>query len=238
MCGYIRRSGPKSVIKAWLKQFGLDEVWDDQQPHMPQVPIESFYPAFGRVASKQIKQLIIKQDHEVKAVDATWWFDCKEEDGKLIVGSRTTFNARNLASPYWKAAVRHNRAIVVATGLGESKEVLGKKLQYLMEAQEPVLLGAVYRSFPSDLYSTAVITRDAHPRFDKYHDKAFPLFLPNDRKFLELWLSDAPESHPEIAHLLENPKIFTDLQVTQVKTFKDGVAIGSPVPLIADELVG
>lgn len=109
----------------------------------------------------------------------------------------------------------------MATALGEGKEVAGKKRSYFIEGERPLLLGAVYRSFPNNLYSTAIITRDAHPRFDEYHDKAFPLFLPDDKQFVKLWLSDAPESHPEIAHLLENPGIFTRLKVTPVKTFKD-----------------
>lgn len=56
-----------------------------------------------------------------------------------------------------------------------------------------MILGAVYQAFPNGKYSCAVITRDEHPRFAPYHDKAFPLFLPHNLDFLKLWLRDARE---------------------------------------------
>lgn len=137
--------------------------------------LQHFYPAFGGAANKQIKGLIIQEDGKLKAVDATWWYDCEESEGQLIVNNtRTTFNARNLESRYWKSGIRHHRAIVLATAIGEGKGVGKEKRSYFMEGEKPLLLGAVYRPFPNGLYSTAIITRDAHLRFDKYHDKAFP----------------------------------------------------------------
>lgn len=193
-----------------------------------------FYPAFGGAAGRQISDLIIQENGRLQAIDATWWFDCHEMDGELIVGKRTTFNARNLDSPYWKGAIRHHRGIAIVTGIGETLQRDGKKFQYLMEAENPILLGCVYRKFPNNLYSCAVITRDEHERFGKYHDKAFPLMLPDDPEFLKLWLSDAREDEPAIADLLAHPKIFTDLTVTQVKTFKDGKALEAPELLVAD----
>ena len=218
-----------------MTSIGLTDLFSDRID--PEAP-EHFYPAFGGATSKQIKGLVINEGGQLKTIDATWWFDCREQDGKLIVDNRrTTFNARNLNSPYWKAAIRHKRAIVVGTAIGEGKEIAGKKHSYFMESETPVLLGAVYRSFPNDLYSTAVITRDAHPRFSAYHDKAFPLLLPHDPEFLKLWLSDAPESHPAIAHLLENPHVFNRFKVTQVKTFKDAIPMGASEYLDPDEQI-
>ena len=92
----------------------------------------------------------------------------------------------------------------------------------------------MYRKFPNDLYSCALITRDSHPRFDAYRDKAFPLFLPCDNAFLELWLSDEREDHPAIAALLDQPKSFPALEVQEVKSFKQGKVMGSPTSLEAD----
>jgi putative SOS response-associated peptidase YedK len=198
--------------------------------------MQHFYPAFGGASNKQIKDLIINENGQLKTVDATWWFECSEQDGKLIVdNTRTTFNARNLVSPYWKNAIRHHRGIVLATALGEGKVVAGKKHQFLMEGERPILLGAIYRQYPNNLYSTAIITREEHPRFNEYHDKAFPLFLPPDPQLLKLWLSSEPETHPVIADLLANPKIFTSMKITRVKTFKDAVAIGEAIVLSADD---
>ena len=235
MCGYARRHISNHDLSEFVKAIGMMRLYEDRvEPDGPQ----HFYPAFGGAASRQIRGLIINEDHQVKTVDATWWFDCAEQDGQLIVNNaRTTFNARNLVSPYWKAAIRHKRAIVLCTALGEGKAVAGKNRHYFMEGETPLLLGAVYRSFPNNLYSTAIITRDAHPRFDAYHDKAFPLFLPPDPQFLKIWLSDAPESNPVIADLLERPRVFNRLKVTAVKTFKDAVPTSSPEYLEPDELI-
>ncbi len=97
-----------------------------------------------------------------------------------------------------------------------------------------MLLGAVYQKFPSGKYSCAIITRDEHYRFTLYHDKAFPLFLPYNLKFLKLWLSQVDDSNAQIAQLLSAPKIFADLIITPVKTFKGGVPVGPTEYLKAD----
>ena len=229
MCGYVRRHIPNKILREFmelLQQPGLfPEEGGEEQIH--------YYPAFGKDANRTI-DIIIRDEGKLKRVNATWWFDCAEHGGQLVVGDRTTFNARNLESPYWKSAIRSRRAIIVATGLGESKIIDGKKHQYLMTSTKPIFIGAVYRKFPGDLYSCALITRDSHPRFDAYHDKAFPLFLPYDNGFPELWLSDEREDHPAIAALLDQPKLFPSLEVQEVKSFKLGKAMGSPTFLEAD----
>lgn len=232
MCGYARRHIGGKELREFVNLIGMPDLFKD---HPDEVLLQHFYPAFGGAASRQINELIIRENGEVKTVDATWWFDCKEVDGELIVNNhQTTFNARNLASPYWKGAIRHHRAVVLATALGEGKEVNGKNRHYFMEGESPILLGAVYRSFPNGLYSTAIITRDAHPRLEQFHDKACPLFLPPDPDFLKLWLGDEPETNPAIANLLDAPKVFGWLKVKPVKTFKDAVATGSTETLISD----
>jgi putative SOS response-associated peptidase YedK len=232
MCGYVRRHIPNKNLRQFmelLRQPGLfPEEGGEEAIH--------FYPAFGKNPDRTI-DIIIREEGGLKRVNATWWFDCSELEGRLVVGDRTTFNARNLESSYWKSAIRRQRAIIVATGLGESKMIDGKKHQYLMTSSQPIFIGAVYRKFSNDLYSCALITRDAHPRFDAYHDKAFPLFLPYDEAFLELWLSDEREDHPAIASLLDTPKLFPSLDVQEVKSFKQGQPMGRPTFLEADYLL-
>jgi putative SOS response-associated peptidase YedK len=232
MCGYARRHIQNDDLKAFVDAIGMMELFRGERDENQ---IEHFYPAFGGAANRQISDLIIREDGEIKTVDATWWFECKEVGDQLLVdNTRTTFNARNLVSPYWRGAIRHHRAIVLATGLGEGKLIDGKNRHFYMQGETPLLMGAVYRPFSNGLYSTAIITRDAHSRFSEYHDKAFPLFLPPDSEFLKLWLSNEPESHPEIARLLENPKVFNALTVTQVKTFKGGQPLSEPKILLPD----
>ncbi len=228
MCGYARRH----ISVDRLRDF-LDLI---------QVPAERltapglrhYYPAFGGAADRTL-DIIIGGEAGPRVVDATWWFDCKEEGGGLQVNnSRTTFNARNLASPYWRAAMRHHRGVFLATGIGEGKVISGRNCHFLVESDEPILLGCVYRPFANGRFSTAIITRDSHPRFEPYHDKAFPLMLPHDPDFIALWLSDISSDDPKIMALLERPRIFTNLTITPVKTFKDAKAKGLPESLAAD----
>jgi putative SOS response-associated peptidase YedK len=234
MCGYARRHISNRDLNKFMEFVKLMDIHHSSPPGEE---LQHFYPAFGGAASRQIKSMIIQEDGKLKSVDATWWFDCQEVDGDLIVNNkRTTFNARNLTSPYWKGAIRHNRGIAIVTAIGEGKVIGKKNHQYFVEGEEPLLLGTVYRRFPNGHYSTAVITRDAHARFEDYHDKAFPLMLPPDPEFLALWLGEEPETHPAIAHLLENPRIFTGLKITPVKTFKDAVPVGETIHLEPDDI--
>ena len=236
MCGYGRRHIKTPDLVEFVRTLRLMGAFNNFNEYdAPE--LLHFYPAFGGAAGKQIKDLIIQEDGVLKAVNATWWYHCHEVDGQLVVDNKlTTFNARNLENRYWLPAIRHRRAIVIATAIGEGKEIDKKKHSYFVEGETPLLLGAVYQSFPNNLYSTAIITRNEHPRFSPYHDKAFPLFLPHDPEFLALWLSDEPETHPAIAYLLENPRIFNRLKITEVKTFKDAEAKGQSIYLEPDEI--
>jgi len=235
MCGYARRHISNKDLIEYLQMLGLANAAQNR-PVQQELLLEHFYPAFGGAASRRITSMLIQEDGEIRSVDATWWFDCQEVDDELVVNNtRTTFNARNLASSYWKAAIRRNRGIALFTAIGEGKLIEGKNRHFLVEGEQLLLMGTVYRKFPGGKYSTAVITRDSHSKFDQYHDKAFPLFLPPDPDFLRLWLGPEPETHPAILHLLENPRVFNKLKITPVKTFKDAVPTGPVEYLEADD---
>jgi putative SOS response-associated peptidase YedK len=177
---------------------------------------------------------VIEESGVLKQVSATWWFDCSDSNLALNVGTRTTYNARNLESPFWKGALKNNRAIVLATGLGESKVIGKTKHQYYMQSDDVFVLAALYQKFSHDRYSCAVITRDAHPKMEPYHNKAFPGFLPNNDKFLELWLSKSVQQHPEIDSVLNQPTLYPTLKVQRVKTYKDKVPYKSFKPVVLD----
>ena len=230
MCAYFRRHiGPETLLE-FLKLLGFHGYYDEPEQEST---VKHFYPAWGDT-NRTIDQLLIEEAGELKLVNATWWYDCHEVDGYLIGGERETFNARNLHLPYWHDAINSRRAIAIVNGIGEGKKIDGKNVHFLVESDRLMLLGAVYQRFPSGKYSCAVITRDEHPRFANYHDKAFPQFLPYSRQFLKLWLSEATVTHPQIARLLSLPRIFSDLKITPVKTFKGGVATGPTNFLKAD----
>ncbi|MGS2721264.1 SOS response-associated peptidase family protein [Paraglaciecola aestuariivivens] len=228
MCGYIEVNGERALP---IMQLPEREI-ANQFLHPT---FKRYYPAFGQDSSRTI-DIVIEEEQQLKQVSATWWFDCSYSDGGLAVGNRTTFNARNLDSPYWRHAVMHQRAIVLATGLGESKKVGKTKHQYYMQSDDVFVLGALYQKFPNGQYSCAVITRDAHEKMQPYHDKAFPGFLPPDDGFLKLWLSKNVQQHSAIEQVLAVPTLYPNLQVQRVKTYKDKVPFRSfePVFLASD----
>jgi putative SOS response-associated peptidase YedK len=151
--------------------------------------------------------------------------------------AKQTLNARRLHLDIWQEPLRHRRGIAIATAIGEAIGPKGQEKRFFVEGERPILLGCLYNRFQNGKYSCAVITRNAHPRFTDYHDDSFPLMLPHDPNFLKLWLSDTPPDDQAIAELLKQPKIFTDLTVTPVKTYKDAVPRGEPELIHADEWI-
>lgn len=231
MCGYIRRVTDSPAVADMLDQIGLGHLANRIAGNGE---IEHYYPAFGGNPERRINNLIVSEPDGPSTVDATWWFDAEPDGDTLRLGKRTTFNARNLDSNYWKGALRNHRALVLATGLGESKWVDGTKSQYLMEGQEPFLLGALYRPFDNGRFSCAVITRDSHPRFDRYHDKAFPLFIPINPEFVAMWLNADGQVPDMVSHYLSQPKMTVPLRVARVSTFKRGTVPSDSEVLSAD----
>ncbi len=105
MCGYIRRVTDSPEVRELLEELGMGDLFEPLVSEAP-AGMEQFYPAFGGNPDRRIRGLIIQEEGRPRLVDATWWFDCKESGDTLEVGKRTTFNARNLDSPYWKGPLR------------------------------------------------------------------------------------------------------------------------------------
>ena len=220
MCGFIQRVTDCPAVIDLLEEVGLTTT-------LPLFKEENggvlnFYPAFGKNPARKITNLITAPDN---VIDATWWFDARPEGDGLVIGDRTTFNARNLDSPFWKQAVRYQRGIVVATAVGESNPRGKGKVHYLMEAQGAMLIGAVYRQFDNGTAACAVITRPPHPRFSQFHEKSIPCFLPHNRDAVNAWLNGGPDD-PVVSAILDEPKLYTGLTVSEVKTFKGGEKTG------------
>ena len=229
MCGYIEVNGEQSG------PVMLQPDFSDYLPFFPKGEKKVFYPAFGQNPDRTI-DILIREEGALKKVSATWWFDCVDSENGLLVGNRTTFNARNLSSPFWKHALQKYRAITFATAIGESKFVGKTKHQYYMQSDDVFALGVLYRKHSNNKYSCAVITRDSHPKMEPYHDKAFPCFLPMEPNFLDIWLDETIQQHPRIDFVLENPTLYPSLHVQRVKTYKDKVPMNSPPPatLVSD----
>ncbi len=222
MCGYVSyESKPWNGLSGQLESIvSLVEAY-------------RAYPAFGGDTHKRIPIVVI-DDGQLVVKKAIWWFDAfADQQGQSVLGRRTTFNARNLDSPFWKTALNHNRAVVLASELGESKKVGKSTHRFLMQSHSPFFLGALYRKLANGDYCAAVITRDAHPKFTPYHEKAFPFFLPPDDEFLTKWLWAAGAISPEVECILQAPILVPTLNVTRVKTYKNKEPIGQ----IRDTLV-
>ncbi|MFQ3190371.1 MAG: putative SOS response-associated peptidase YedK [Paraglaciecola sp.] len=141
------------------------------------------YPVFGPNPNKTI-DIVIEEIGVLKQIAVTWWFYCSDSQEGFHVWTRTTFNARNLGSPYWQDGILHNRVIVLATGIGESKRLGKTKHRYYMQSDDVFVLGAVYCKFSFCIYSCVIITKNVHPKMAPYHDKDFPCFLPINDNFL------------------------------------------------------
>lgn len=219
MCGFIQRVTDSPAVIALLEEVGLQQTIPLFRDEAHERNVINFYPAFGKVATKRITNLIVNHSD---TIDATWWFDGKPQNDTIQLGDRTTFNARNIDSPYWKKAITHRRGVVVATALGESnpnKNNKGKAHYLIKPESGACLIGAVYRIFSNGAYSCAVITRPPINSFSEYHEKSIPCFLPHDRHAIEAWLHS--DMNNEVDQLLSSPRIYTNMVVTKVKTFKD-----------------
>ncbi len=232
MCGYVGYEQSKVHEQPqWYDNMSCPLILKSMLDCWPEY---TAYPAFGGDTTRRIP-LLINENGSLKQVQAVWWFDTFLRDSETFIGGRTSFNARNLSSPFWNSALNNNRAIVLATELGESKLVGKTKHQYLMQSSQSFMLGALYQKLENGDYSCAIITRDTHPKMEPYHDKAFPFFLPMAPNFMDLWLSDVPADNPQIITLLEKPKLYPTLNVTRVKTYKNKQKVGSTdITLMSD----
>jgi putative SOS response-associated peptidase YedK len=221
MCGYIGNVHQAPGVIDLMMELGITLPLPYFKSHVLQM-----HPA-----------LITAGEGEYHLSEAMWWYAMKKLGGQWEPDtSITCFNARNLGSPMWKPALETHRGVIFGTEIGESKD----KNRYLMRSPTGLAIGAVYKDWSTPdaepLRSMAVITRPPHPRFSQYHDKAIPLFLPLKLHAIKTWLDPTVGSnHPDIRKLLENPKIYTPLTVTKVKTFVRAEPLGEPEELAADE---
>jgi hypothetical protein len=98
MCGFIEVSGEHQQS---FMQFSNQKI----AKQFYSTSFKRYYPAFGQDPNKTI-DIVIEENGELKQVAATWWYDCSDSFEGLRVGTRTTFNARNLDSSYWQGALQ------------------------------------------------------------------------------------------------------------------------------------
>lgn len=234
MCAYVERDANRhEAIASYLQAAGLGDIVDQVLGSGAPAAdgIVRSRPAFGGNPKARLFGMITQEAGQLRVYDPIWWFDVDyDEDQGFVFGKRTSFNARRLHLPLWKDWVATGRGLVVGTAIGEAKQEGSKKRQYRMVGETPFFLGGLIKPVGDGHYAGTVITRDAHPKFEAYHDKAFPNFVPPDLA-LE-WLEDGL-SQP-VQDLLDHPTLTTSVNVTPVKSYQSAQSLGETVRLPAD----
>jgi hypothetical protein len=94
MCGFIQRVTDSPAVIALLEEVGLQHTIPLFKDETSQGKVINFYPAFGKVATKRITNLIVNHS---KVIDATWWFDAKPNGETLEVGELASQTFREVA---------------------------------------------------------------------------------------------------------------------------------------------
>lgn len=220
MCGYFGNLHESPVVIDLLNQLGI--------------PLP--YPQGQHYPRRHLQGLLTWEEGQAQMSEAIWWYQLARSENQFHVNEKiTSFNARDLDKPFWRNAVRQRRGLVFATELGESQ---GKE-RYLMRGKTPFALGVLYKDWgegENSQRSAAVITRPPHARFSQFHEKSTPLFIPMDITVIRQWLDCSEENNLVVEELLNHGRLTVDLEVTEVKTYKRGEALGETVGLAADEL--
>ncbi len=220
MCGYIGNLHEAPGVIDLMEELGIP------------LPLP-YYQSYQR---RMHPALITQEGDKYVISEVMWWYALKREGNKLVPNPEiTSFNARNLDAPLWRNAINHRRGIILGTELGESKD--GKR--YLMRSKEGLALGALFKDWEAPngetVRSMALITRPPHPRFSRYHDKSIPAFLPLQLDTIASWLNpENTQSTSAISEILDTPKIYNELTVTKVKSFKQAQHLGEPETLQVD----
>lgn len=220
MCGHFRRDIKAPSLKPLLETIGMGQL---------KLSGGDFYPA------AQVDGIIFEKEGVRQSHQAIWWFLLNKD---LKPNYRyATFNARRLDSPMWARPLQTQRCIIPVTAIGESIGEKHQKKSYLMEADQAFFLGGLYNQYNNNgnLVTTfSVITRNPHPRFSKYHDKATPLFMPAEPDLIDQWLDSAVLDVSIFSDLLDISKIPVDFTVTQVNSTRKLQVVGDPEKLPRD----
>ena len=225
MCGFVKNVTDSPAVQELMIQLGMGELVGKIRGG----------PSYNR---QSLRDMIIATPSLLHVRDTVWWYALKPELGKYVPNwDVTSFNARNLGSPMWRNAIRERRGLIIVDTIGESNPIPGRKtpVKYLMESEEPMLIGTVYKEWDDGTFSAAIITRDPTPGFKAFHEKSMPLFLPPTEEFVSVWLDPNIKTSPLIEQVLNEPKLYNDLWITPVESYKSAKRKGETVLLKADE---
>ena len=209
MCGYFANLTPTKEIIEVSNQLNLQ---------LPNEPARAYQ-------RQNFNALITKDNEQIEAQQAMWWYALKFEHNEFKVDNRiTSFNARDLNKPLWKDAFELRRGLVFATEIGEGQTTGKHNQQYLMQSKTGFALGCVYQNWYHPIDSTlmrsfAVITREPNPKYAQYHKKSTPIFLPLEAEVLDKWLSPEPLDD-SLNRYTEQAVLTCDFEVMPVQTYQ------------------
>ncbi len=224
MCGYFGNLHECPAVVDLMNELNLPLPY----------PIERAYQrrSFSAVVSDTG---LMGVENRYRLSPALWWYALRQERGQWVPNERvTSFNARDLTKPLWKGSMETSRALIFATELGESQ---GKD-KFLMTSEIGFALGCLYKDYVNEdgvvRRAFAVVTREPHPRFSKFHHASTPLFLPLDASTLKEWLDPRVATSEVVSLLIDRPVLYSSFRVQKVKSYKHAEVLAEPEWLSAD----
>jgi putative SOS response-associated peptidase YedK len=202
MCGRLNIIDDPSVVDL-CEQLGL------QLP----APSPEFQNRFVRATDKV--EIILQYKDRYFRVPATWWLlldKHTEADGSIQFkpSKYTSFNTRydklNVPRSAGYKSFREKRCIVLVKGFGESQKT-EEGMQYTdFKAEEGscIALGGIYKVWqPGNVVSFSIITKPAHPKIERFHKKASPLILSQEKESILPWLDPRNSDYQGLQHYLD-----------------------------------
>ena len=199
MCGYLGNVIDSPLTQALMLILGVD---------FGEYPLRD-NPGSGPAASIDI---VLERDGRRIIVPAVWWLLLNPSEG-LKPSRYTSFNTRsdklNVAGSAGAKPFRTSRCVIPATYIIEGEGPKGARRYHRIEPTTTAFaMGGLYKEWVhpdtgQQVFSCSVITLAPHPRLMDIHSKSTPLFLPNDPRVIERWLSPDITDISEFSPLLQ-----------------------------------
>lgn len=152
--------------------------------------------------------IVVEQNGDHIALDATWWLYLKQTEAGLKPDSRYFSVNTNYAKLPKKYEYKRSRCIVMASSFVESQNGNAPH-EIRPEDESAMAFGGLWKTWRDQVtgdtvHSASIITLPGLPELAHIHRKAFPLWLPEDS--YDIWLDPDVTNTDTFSDLL-NPKI-------------------------------
>jgi putative SOS response-associated peptidase YedK len=198
-------------------RFTLMATWEEVVAYMSLLDVESFPPRYNIAPTQPI--LLVMADEprepgsnlpELKAVLVRWglipaWAKDPKSLPLLINARSETAAERNT----FKAAMRHRRALVPASGFFEWKKVGNRKQPFFLRPKGGglVAFAGLMETYldpnGSEIDTGAILTTNASPEIADIHDRMPVVIKPED---FPRWLDCRSNEPKDVADLLQPPE--------------------------------